>query len=315
MALIIITLVIVLTVKANKDKFNNETPADDPTQDSSQNGEEEPEDIITYASSFRVNLPSTINILVGCKVELLSGYVEVQPSEMQSQIKVDLKPRYNSSAFGLELNNSTLIGKEAGTYNLTISVPRSEGTNFSETILITVFSEQSNAHVTQLNEELVQGSTIEITTLFQFSSNLSFIVATDSKLTYSNHNITANDIGTSNIRLTFTNSFVNYYYDFIINIKAEPQYVIVLENVTDNLIEIDTSVSSAFHIRYKITNKEETDVPQELSVEIQDETIAIVETNLYPFIKIVGLQAGTTKIILTCEADSSVSIEITITIK
>lgn len=53
-----------------------------------------------YATSFLVNLPEQINMMVGTKARLLSGYTQVQPSSMKNNISTEIAPKYNGSNYG-----------------------------------------------------------------------------------------------------------------------------------------------------------------------------------------------------------------------
>lgn len=269
----------------------------------------------TYASSLTVNLPSTINIFVGEYVELLPGYFSVSPSNMTSEVKQDIKPRYNCSPFGLVLENSKLVAKEVGTYNFKISVPRSEGTTFNETILITVYAETSNAHISQTNYNLVMGESSAVNSLFNIKDNASFEVVTDNKIEYKNNKLNPLSAGSSEICFSFTQGYVKYFYHFNINIKEAPLYSIVIYNATNNIINVDISDNEMFFINYDVKNDAGWSVEQKLLVEIEDVGIVSLQDNLYPLIKFKALKTGTTTITLTSIEDINTTIDITIIIE
>lgn len=272
-----------------------------------------PEEI--YATSFVVNLPSTINILNGTTINLISGYVQVQPSEMADKIEMEIVPRYSSSAFGLELNNFTITAKEVGTYNLILSVSKSKTTSFNETILITVYEEESNSHISQTANSIIKGEKINISDIFSIKGDATFDVITDSKATIIDNCITATTTGTSKIIFKFTENYVQYVYEFEIIVKDQPQYYFVLNNVTNNAIELNLESSPVFHVNYKIQNREEGDISQDIVYVIGDETIVEVEDITNPLIKIRALKVGETTLTLTCKVDNSVKVEITIIVK
>lgn len=315
--MIIVGIVLTLVFWPKKDNDDNSSGNSDEIveEDKDENLEESPETSVeVYATSLTLNLPSTINLLNGTSANLLAGYVQVLPNEVYEKLKIEITPRYNSSAFGVEFSNSTLTAKEVGTYNMTFSVPKSASTNFSKTVLITVYEEEINAHVTQLQNTMTVEDSSNINDFFEIKgTNCS--VQVDDKLNYVSNMLSAVKAGDSIIKLLFTENYVKYIYEFEIFVKKMPQYMFVLNNVTDNTIEIDMSSTSVFYINYEIENREEGDVSQNILISSSDETIAYVEEIINPLIKIKALIAGTTTLTLTCQADTSVQIEITIIVK
>ena len=315
--MIIVGIVLTLVFWPKKDNDDNSSGNSDEIveEDKDENLEESPETSVeVYATSLTLNLPSTINLLNGTSANLLAGYVQVLPNEAYEKLKIEITPRYNSSAFGVEFSNSTLTAKEVGTYNMTFSVPKSASTNFSKTVLITVYEEEINAHVTQLQNTMTVEDSSNINDFFEIKgTNCS--VQVDDKLNYVSNMLSAVKAGDSIIKLLFTENYVKYIYEFEIFVKKMPQYMFVLNNVTDNTIEIDMSSTSVFYINYEIENREEGDVSQNILISSSDETIAYVEEIINPLIKIKALIAGTTTLTLTCQADTSVQIEITIIVK
>lgn len=303
---------------SNQDEIVEEDSGDS-GEDNSQDGggeenpeEQNPTDEI-YATEFKINLPANINILVGTKVELLSGCVEVAPNEMKDKIKIEIIPRYNSNVHGLKFENNELIASIVGSYNLKLSVPRSKQTNFSETILVTVYEDKSNAHIVQINNNLIIGENISINNLFNFTSDLDFSVETDNKISYSNYFVLPKSVGESIVKFAFTEDFVKYFYEFNLKIKDQPLYEIILNNVINNEIIINLDEDNVAYINYSLKNREEEYLIQPVMCEIENENILSVKKPIEPpLIKIIAKTRGETTVKLICIEDETVFVEIKI---
>lgn len=311
MAIILVTALAVALISLPKKSEIDHNNQDEIEKEEDSSGENTNEQL--YASSLTVNLPSVINILVGETVELVSGYYSVQPTSMMSEVKQEIKPRYNCSPFGVTFENSKITANEVGTYNLKISVPRSEGTTFNETILITVYDDVSDAHISQIGYSLNWGENTNINALFTIKENETFeLVVVDEKLDFINNTFIPLEAGNSNISFSFKEGYVKYLYSFDLLVKAEPEYSIVIYDVTNNTINVDMQHNEIFYINYDIKDKNNESDPQNLIVDIQDESVIVLRKNLNPLIKFEALQSGTTTIRLICEKDENVFIDITI---
>lgn len=301
---VITILVLALTFFVDNKKDETETPDDQ--IENEDNSTSTPEEM--YATSLTVNLPLVINILNGTTVNLLEDCVVAKPDVMQSKVKMEIKPRYNSSTFGLTLENLTLTAKEVGTYNLIISVPRSEGTTFNETILISVYTETVNAHIIQTNNKIKVGENAHIADLFSIKQDSHFAVETDNKLSFSNNTITANQIGLSTLVIKFTEGYVQYVYKFEISINPQPVYSINV-NVANNIVEIDLNDTYVVFIEYEITNSESATANQDVMVTSLDENVVVIENVANPFIKLRALNVGESTIKVVCLEDHEVFVE------
>lgn len=314
-AVIISVLVLVLVFwQSKKDDVFNVPKIDEPTENNPENGAEQPP-LITYASSLNINLPATINILKGATATLTTGYVNVLPNDKLSELNIEIVPRYNSSPFGLEFSNSTLKANEVGSYNLVFTVPKSATSNFTETVTVYIYEDETNAHVSQLEQYIIKDEVINISDILNIKENSNYSIQTDSKITYNNGEITANYVGKTNLNVTTIEGYIKYNYTFEFTIKDQPLYSIVLNNVTNNTIVINLGTSAVFFINYTISNREEGDVSQAVTCEIGNKDITNVENISAPLIKIRANEVGSTILTIKSDLDNSVYIQINIIVK
>lgn len=312
-AIVIISLVIAL-IFLPKEKDDITIPDDEPVEDNQDqnNNNQESE---TYATAFSVNLPSSISLLKGTYAILSSGYLQVTPNEIQSKINIEIVPRYNSSAFGLEYSNSTLTAKEVGSYNLIFSVAKSKTTNFSKTILVTVFDDITDAHIKQINDNIIHGESVNINNFFEFNTALNYSVDVDNKLSFLNGMVNALQVGESNLNISFPDGNITYFYSFKIYVNAKPQYYFVLPKLIDNTLEVEIDKNNYINIEYAIKDRDEQKISQKIKVEIEDENVATLDYVAAPLIFLNLLNRGTTKITLIYATDNSIKIEITLIVK
>lgn len=325
---VIVTLVVALvfgikikqkyfsTNKTEIEKVEQGDSPEDNTEDvENESGGEQEESQEVYANSLLVNLPTKMNILKGTTVELASGYLQVTPNEMLSKITVNINPTYNSAEDGLSFRNNILYANKVGTYQVKFSVPKSTSEHLTKTISITIFEEKTLAHVNQLRKSVYFNEHLSIADVFSINCELDFIVNASDILAIKNGNISLLSTGEGEIEFKFLEDHVVYNYQFKITIKDIPEYCFVFNDLKDNTIEIDLLQDDIFRIYYQINNRQEEAINQQISAVSQDETIARIEKIESPFIKIKGLKAGNTKIVLTYLKDTSVTFEITVIVK
>jgi len=312
-----IVLCLIFWPKNNSDinEVQDEIGEEENGEDNGEDEDETKTPLETYATSLTVNLPDTINMLVGTRVNLLSGYLEVQPSEMLNNVKTEITPRYQSSAFGLQLNNKTLLANEVGSYNLKFSVEKSATLNFTHTTMINIYQDVSNSHIIQINNSLTKGIDYELSDVFYMKENLNLDLVTDNKITYKNNRLKPILLGDSSISVKIIEDFIEYNYQFHFKIKDQPQYSIELKNVNNNDIEFDLSNTSVFFINYEIKNRNEEYVKQDVITNIENENILKIESCEPPLIKLNAKSVGETTLKITCAEDLSIFVIINIVIK
>ena len=290
-------LVVPKLIQSNQDNFNN--------------GNENEE----YATSFSLNLPDTINIFVGTKINLKSGYVNVTPSNMIEKLSVEIKAKENSSLSGITLVNNQITANEVGKYSLVFQMPKSASTNYSKTISVNVYEEKENSHVYKAINSIEVSKSLEINKVFTIKENASFKIITDNKVSVEEGIIKAKSVGQSKIQFVFTENFIEYIYNFELTVKELPRYQIVLKNVEDNIIEIDIEEDDVFQLQYQIIDAGSEDISQDVIVEVENKSIVTTEFGIDQFIKIIATSKGETTIKIIYNLDETVNVEILVIVK
>ena len=289
--------------ETNSGGDNNEDCSDDDLEDEEQ----------IFTTLLEIYLPEQVCIKVGAEVTLLSGYIQVQPSEMASEVNSSIIPKYQSSVNGLEFENSKLKANIEGTYDLTFSVKKSATERLTKTIEVIVHSDSSISHVEQIKNSIIKAEAISIFELFNFNIT-NYDISCDENTTLQDEYITTSQTGNSVITINLIENYLQYSYKFHLTIKDQPLYSIVLTNVANNALEIDLSSPVKF-IYFQIKNRKEEIVDQFVTTNIEDESIVSVEKVTDLYIKIKALKEGTTNLKIVCGADESVYVSIQIIVK
>lgn len=198
---------------------------------------------------------------------------------------------------------------------MTFSVPKTESTKFSKTILITIFDENSDAHIIQKQTELIKGVVYSIEEVFVVRENVAYSVIANNKVGFSNQQLKATAVGATDVTFSFKEGYIEYLYMFNFQIKEEPIYAIILNNVVNNEIYIDLDLKPVFYINYEVQNREEGFVDQIINVTSDNESVIFVEDISSPFIKICALNPGTATLKLTYTRDNSVELSILVVVE
>ena len=265
----------------------------------------------TYATSFAMNLPNTIKILVGTKVFLLDGYINVTPSSMLKKLTYEISPKSNGSLNGIKFENNIITANSIGGYIIKFKIPKSASVYFTKTINIVVYEETTSSHIYQTSNTMVIGESKNISELFSVLDGSNFSATTDGNITYSNDIITAQNVGDSKIQFNFAENYIKYVYDFEIKIKDEPMFKIVLLNVTNNTINIDMSDNDVAFINFQVKNREEENVTQAVKVSSSNKEIVVDETKTDDvLIKIRAKSTGEATITISLDSDQTIRVDI-----
>lgn len=268
-----------------------------------------------YATSFSLNLPDTINIFIGTKINLKAGYVNVTPANMVEKLNVEVKAKENSSLSGMLFENNQITANDVGKYSLVFKMPKSASTNFSKTISVNVLEEKENSHVYKEINSIEVTKSLEINKVFTIKENVVFSIMTDNKVSIEEGIIKANSVGQSEIQFVFTEQFVQYIYDFELTIKELPRYQIILKNLSENKIEININEDDVFQLQYQIIDAGSEDILQDVIVEVENKSIVTSEFGIDQFIKIIAHSKGETIITISYVLDVNINLEIIVLVK
>ena len=270
-----------------------------------------------YATSLTLNLPETINLVVGTTAKLNSGYVQVLPKEFEKDLNIAITPKYNSGSQGLRFVHSVISAEEVGTYTIDFEIEKSSTQKIKRSVEVVVHEDFSLSHVTQKKNSFIKGEEISVGDLFNINSAKDYTITTDEKVTLYESMFLAKSLGTTSVAIEFIDGNITYCYSFSFEVKDEPEYVIELINVSNNTIEIDLSEKQFFHIYFQIRNRQEEYINEIVLVSSSDETVVGVEDENItpPQIKIEGLKSGTAILTIICVNDPSTTIELTVIVK
>lgn len=299
---IVIVLVGLSTFLVLRNKNEDEDQNNDPLEE-------------IYATAYTFNIPDTINILVGSKVLLKEGYLTITPANILKDVTHEITSKNNGNILGIRFNGTILEAIEEGNYTIKFKIPKSSTTYFTKNINIVVYNNQLNSHVQQSSNSIIINETLNLDYLFVVRENLNHTIETDSRILYSNKSIKALSVGLSTIKFTFAEDFVLYEYTFQILVKEEPLYKILVNNATNNIIEIDTSVDDVFFMEVYIVDKNLQHIDQRVNAVSNNENIITIVEYTEPFIKIKAMGVGETIIHLSYTLDETIKFEVKVIVK
>ena len=266
----------------------------------------------TYATSFSITLPETIQILVGTSVNLKSGYVSVSPANMLEKLTYEITPKSSGVVNGIKLENNVIKAISVGGYEIKFKMPKSKSTYFTKTINVLVYEEITSCHVYQINDTMIVEEIADLSSMFEIMDGKTFNITTDNKLIYSSNTLIAQTVGEGAITFSMTENNVEYVYEFNITIKDKPMYQIILNNVPNNIFTFDISNKDVDNINYTIKNRDEENVFQEITALSSDESIVVIERINDPLIKVRAVSVGEATITIALATDPTIKVELTI---
>lgn len=302
--LIAIALVLLNTYKKDvKPEEDDDIPTEPPKTDE------------IYATSFSLNLPETIHILVGTDVNLKTGYINVSPTSMIDKLTYEVTPKSTGVVNGIVFENNTISAKSLGRYTIIFKMPKSKSTNFSKSIDVLVYDNAINSHIYQINSILTIGEQTNLSQMFSIQAGKTYSVSTDSNTFYENENLIGTSVGESVVRFNFLENYVQYNYKFELTIKDIPEFAIVLNNVTNKIITLDLVENDTYQIDYSILNRDEEHVYQkDILATVSDETFVEVIRIAEPLIKIKAVKQGEVTLKISLVSDENIFIEIKVVV-
>lgn len=281
-------------------------PKDDKSQ-TNENGNSE-----TYATSFSVNLPNKIEILLNTKA-VLKNYISVVPAEMESELTYEVKVKSTGTDGGINFENNKISALAVGEYSIQFKMPKSSSSYFSKTISIGVFEDVESAHITQKATSIKVDETRSLSDMFSIKENANYSVTTDGTISFDNNNFLSQTEGESEIEFVFEESNVSYIYNFNLLVNPKPQYTIVLNNVTNNTIEFDLSNNDVFHISYNVKDGNMENVSQSVNAISNDTSIILIESvDSDNLIKIRAVAIGETIIKIYITTNNNIAVNINV---
>lgn len=274
------------------------------------------EDDIIYATNVFLNCPREITIQVGTKVELLEGFLTIQPNNITVDLEIEISSKVNNED-GITFENNTIFATDTGFYYIKFTVPKSNTQNIYDTLVVHAI--EHTQEITQIKTEVYENDTFNLNEIFNISSSLTIQdLTTSNNMSYEDNKLKFNAIGDGEVNITLSLDYVLYNYSFNITINKlpdPPKYVINIPNYETCEIEFSFISNKIYSIVYEITDGVEKQVNQSVTILISDTSVANFVSADECFIKFRCKREGTFTLTIIYDLDNSITRELTITLK
>lgn len=223
-----------------------------------------------YANRIQLNCEDDIVLTVGSSVELLDGYLTITPSDCSSQMRTEISSK-NSTISGITFKNNIITANSLGTYTIKFLIAKSEYSDASDILTITVVDDDDDTNVEILNNNFTNNTTVNILNIFSFDEMFkNFSVDENEYLTYLSNSVKFTSTGRTEIGLNMFTSYLKFSYKF--NILINPQYTACIEISDENngVLEISAEVGDSFEISYVIVYNSNENESQDISIPSND---------------------------------------------
>ena len=200
-------------------------------------------DLKSTSVSITLNTPQTINIFKGNTAEIPSSLIVVKPESKTSELTYEIVVLSGGTANGITFENNLITANYVGEYAIKFKVSKNETDFVSKQQKVIVHEDESLCHVKQIATEFYATDQVNINTIFAFSSTLNYEVTTSAGLTINQNRLIATTAGKYDIKFTFTDEGIKYFYTNDIEVKENvlPQYNISVIGVENNTYTMQLS--------------------------------------------------------------------------
>lgn len=262
-----------------------------------------------YATKLTINCARSITIQKNNKVELLSGYIKVEPSEAFSNLTYSILDANGKNTNKLKFSNNILEADSIGKYSIEYKIAKSEKSTLTDRIIINVKAEDEN-FVTLNKTNLTKNTMYKVSDVFSLPSHADNIEINSNLIKMNNNQLIAKDIGTDLVRITYVSNYVKYYYSFNLKVWPKSEFSIELTNVNGFTVNKVANIGDVFIIGYQINYGEQEHINQSILVETDNSIVYYEITE--PVIKVKCLKKGSAKLKIICGEDTSVYLELLI---
>lgn len=251
-----------------------------------------------YATKLKLNCADEIVLSVGSSVELLDNYITVEPQSMYSQVEYTISNKSEQET-GISFENNLITANEEGSYSIIFSVKKSEDKQIHDTLKITVVDKSSDTNVKLINNNFTNDTTITINEFLDINEEfINYSISNNQHILYNNNQVQFIDVGNSVLQLNLDNNYLRYYYSFNVLINPKIETSIEIKDLYDGIIQVTTNIEDMFDLEYYFKTDSGEHITQEVTVEIEDETVATLVSNLAPILTFKCLKKSSTKITL-----------------
>ncbi len=306
--------------KDESDNTNDDTNTDEPGGDDSEDEDSssdannddtddtDGQNEIVYASRIQLNCPREITISLGANASLLAGYYQVLPAECDLTPSVTVEGLYSYSDDGIRFVDGRIETEKEGIYSLKFTILKSATSYISDSVRIKVVA--TDERVTQLTKDIYLGSTYDIADIFAINSTATISIKNfdHNIIDYKDGVITPVGAGKTTFVLSMKidSAYVEYEYEFELNIKEEPlppKYQLVINSNCDDYY---FNVGDKILFSYYLLDINGNNVEQKISVSSSDDTIIRVDDSVAPLLIVDCLKSGKAYITLTCLDDPNI---------
>ena len=263
-----------------------------------------------YATKLTINCARSITIQKNNKVELLSGYIKVEPSEAFSNLTYSILDENENPSTKLKFKNNVIESSETGKYIIKFSVPKNENAYLTDNILIIVTAENNSNFISLNKTNLIHNETYMLDDIFILPSYATDVCIKSDNLNFNNLTIKPFKTGEVEVEVTYSYQYVKYFNTFTLKVWPKTEYSINIINVQGNTINKVCNVGDVLVLNYEIKYGEKEHINQKITVETNESVINYEITA--PLIKIKCVKKGSTRFKIICGEDTSVYLELLI---
>jgi len=313
-----IVLFLVLSPKlSNNTDLNVNEPKEEQTSNNNGNSNLNSEKLETFATKIKLNCEDELVISVGSKVELLSGFITVEPAKYFNQMTSSLS-KVSGAVNGISFANNIISAHAVGRYEIMFSVPKTNKEDINDKLYIQVVEKKDDNKVKLKSNNFTFNTTIPLSEVLDISKTYSnYTLANNPLFTYSNNYVTFTSIGNSVLNFNIYQPYLRYNYSFNFTVNPLSSSGIYVEGENNGVLEIVGSIGSYFDIYYIVIFNSAEHSNQQILISLDNSTIIQTDESfvLSPIITCKILNKGSVKLTIAAEDNLVPAKEIIIIIK
>lgn len=313
--------IVLFLVFSPKLSNNTELNVNEPNEEQPENNKgvnnTNNEVVENFATKIKLNCEDELVVSVGSSVELLTGFITVEPAKYFAQMTYSLS-KVSGAVNGISFANNIISAHAVGRYEIMFSVPKTNKEDINDKLYIQVVEKEDDNKVKLKSNNFTYNTTIPISEMLEISETYTnYTLENNQFLTYSNNQITFKQIGSSVLKFSINEPYLKYQYSFNYSVKPLSTSGIYIGNENDGVLEINGEIGEYFDIYYKVIFNSAEHSNQQIDVSLNNSTIIQTGDNfvLAPLITCKILTKGSVKLTITPEDNLVSPKEITIIIK
>jgi len=302
---------------SNDTELNVNEPKEEQTSNNNGNINLNSEKLETFATKIKLNCEDKLVISVGSKVELLSGFVTVEPAKYFNQMTYSLS-KVSGAVNGISFANNIISAHAIGRYEIMFSVPKTNKEDINDKLYIQVVEKENDNKVKFKSNNFTLNTIIPLSEILNIDKTYSNYTITNNPLfTYTNNYITFINLGKSTMQFSINQPYLRYNYSFNFTVNPLSSSGIYIEGENNGVLEIIGDVGTYFDICYIVIFNSAEHSNQNIIISLNNSTIIQTGENfiLSPLITCKILNKGSVNLTITPEDNLVPAKEISIIIK